>query len=184
MLVTGANGAGKSSLLAVLRGRLRPFAGTVTLAGAAGQSVAGPDRAGTIGFVGHQDGLKVALTAHENLAFARDVLGGGGLTPGEALEKLDVAPLAHLPVAWLSAGQRRRVALSRLFVAPRPVWLLDEPAAALDAESTARLGELLRGHLAGGGIVIAATHQPLGLDGAPEVRLEPPLATDDDGDVW
>lgn len=183
LVVTGANGSGKSSLLAILRGRLKPAAGAVALAGAGDRAPAE-----AINFVGHREGLKAMLSARENLAFAGDMLGGGGLAPEAALEKLDVGHLAHLPVAYLSAGQRRRVALARLFVASRPVWVLDEPTSALDAASTALLTRLMREHLAGGGIIVAATHQPLGLDGEEALRIEPPAPAEpspgDDGDEW
>ncbi|MGV6871401.1 heme ABC exporter ATP-binding protein CcmA [Pseudochelatococcus sp. B33] len=179
LVVTGANGAGKSSLLAILRGRLKPAAGTVALTFADERPL--PE---AINFVGHREGLKAMLTAHENLAFAREMLGGGALSPEAALEKFDVAHLAQLPVAYLSAGQRRRVALARLFVASRPIWLLDEPTSALDAASSALLTRLMREHLSGGGIIVAATHQPLGLDGEDVLRIVPPVETDEDGEAW
>lgn len=182
-MVTGPNGSGKSSLLAILRGRLKPAAGTVTLEGAGEHAPAE-----LINFVGHREGLKAMLTASENLAFARDMLarqgGAGALAPVDALAKLDVAHLADLPVAYLSAGQRRRVALARLFVADRPIWLLDEPTSALDAASTALLTRLMRAHLDAGGMIVAATHQPLGLDGEERLHIEPAADSDDDGEVW
>lgn len=182
LVVTGANGAGKSSLLAILRGRLKPAAGTVQLEGAGERTLSE-----TINFVGHREGLKAMLSAHENLTFARDMLGGGALSMTAALEKFDVAHLARLPVAYLSAGQRRRVALARLFVAFRPIWLLDEPTSALDAATTLLLGRLMREHLDSGGMIIAATHQPLGLDGEATLRIEAPsllLDVEHDGEAW
>ncbi len=186
LVVTGANGAGKSSLLTILRGRLKPAAGTVTLKGAGERTLSE-----TINFVGHREGLKGMLTARENLAFAEKMLGGEGQSPVAALEKLDVAHLVDLPVAYLSAGQRRRVALARLFVAFRPIWLLDEPTSALDAASAALLTRLMREHLARGGMIVAATHQPLGLDGEDVLAIEPPAQTgshpdsdEDDGEAW
>ena len=120
--------------------------------------------------VGHRDALKGALTAAENLAFARDLLGDEAATPGEALEAVGLAHAARLPVAYLSAGQRRRVALARLLVARRPLWLLDEPTAALDAASQETLVGLMR-HISEGGLVVAATHAALPLAGATELRI-------------
>ena len=166
LAVTGRNGAGKSSLLAILSGEIRPEAGTVRTDGLGERTL--PE---ALHLVGHRDALKGALTAAENLAFARDLLGDPALPPREALAAVGLAQAAALPVAYLSAGQRRRVALARLLVARRPLWLLDEPAAALDAGAQETLVGLMRAHLADGGLLVAATHQPLGIDGARELRL-------------
>jgi heme exporter protein A len=167
LAVTGRNGAGKSSLLAILSGRLRPDAGRITVADVGEASL--PECLHT---VGHRDGLKSSLTAGENLLFAQRLLGAPRLDPRAALERLGLGHAHDLPVAYLSAGQRRRVALARLLVCARPLWLLDEPTAALDTTSQAVLAELMEGHRAGGGLVIAATHQSLGLAGAAELRIE------------
>jgi heme exporter protein A len=167
LLVTGRNGAGKSSLLALLAGRLRPDAGVIRAEGTGEQSLA--ER---LHLVAHRDALKSALTAEENLAFARDLLGDPGLSPREALATVGLEHAATLPVAYLSAGQRRRVALARLLVAHRPVWLLDEPTSALDAAAQDTLRHLMTAHLAGGGLIVAATHAPLGLGGGKELRLD------------
>ncbi|WP_336490764.1 heme ABC exporter ATP-binding protein CcmA [Methylobacterium nigriterrae] len=169
LMVTGRNGAGKSTLLAVLAGRLKPDAGEVRVADVGEASL--PE---CLHVVGHRDGLKGALTAAENLRFARDLLGDPALAPREALREMGLAHALDLPVAYLSAGQRRRVALARLLVCHRPLWLLDEPTAALDAASQAVLAGLMARHRAAGGLVIAATHQALGLDGARELRIERP----------
>ncbi|AWN44078.1 heme ABC exporter ATP-binding protein CcmA [Methylobacterium durans] len=169
LMVTGRNGAGKSTLLAVLAGRLKPDAGEVLVAEVGEATL--PE---CLHVVGHRDGLKSALTAEENLAFARDLLGDPALTPGEALAELGLAHALKLPVAYLSAGQRRRVALARLLVCRRPLWLLDEPTAALDLASQGVLAALMARHRAGGGLVVAATHQALGLDDAQELRIERP----------
>ena len=167
LVVTGRNGAGKSSLLALLAGRLRPDGGSIQAEGI------GEDRlAERLHLVGHRDGLKAALSAEENLAFARDVLGNPASSPRDALEAVGLAHAAPLPVAYLSAGQRRRVALARLLVAHRPLWLLDEPTSALDASSQATLLRLMAAHVASGGTIIAATHAPLGIAGAAEFRLD------------
>jgi heme exporter protein B len=166
LLVTGRNGAGKSSLLAILAGRLQPDSGTVALEEAGERSL--PE---CLHLVGHREGLKSALTAEENLAFARDLLGDAALSPSAALGAVGLDHAARLPVGYLSAGQRRRVALARLLVAHRPVWLLDEPTAALDVASQDMLADLMRRHLAGGGMIVAATHQALALP-AKELRIE------------
>lgn len=168
LVVTGRNGAGKSTLLAALAGSLRPSAGRIAADGVGERPLAE-----CLHLVGHRDGLKGALTAEENLAFARDLLGGGGVAPAEALAAVGLAHAAALPVAYLSAGQRRRVALARLLVARRPLWLLDEPTAALDAASQGRLAGLMRDHLAGGGLLVAATHADLGLTGARSLVIGP-----------
>ncbi|MDP3255395.1 heme ABC exporter ATP-binding protein CcmA, partial [Bosea sp. (in: a-proteobacteria)] len=120
-----------------------------------------------------RDGLKTALTAQENLAFAQALLGEAFLSPSEALAAVGLPHVAALPVGYLSAGQRRRVALARLLVARRPIWLLDEPMSALDAAAQAMLSGLMRDHLAQGGAILAATHGPLELDGVRDVRIGP-----------
>lgn len=158
LAVTGRNGAGKSSLLAIIGGRLAAEAGYVRVEGA--DDLAAP--AEGLHVVGHRDALKGSLTARENLAFAQGLLGAPRLAPDAALAAVGLAHAVDLPVAWLSAGQRRRAALARLLVAWRPLWLLDEPTAALDAASQDLLARLVAAHRAEGGLVVAATHQPLG----------------------
>jgi heme exporter protein A len=171
LVVTGRNGAGKSTLLAALAGTLRPASGTIIAEDVGERTL--PE---CLHLVGHRDGLKAALTAEENLAFARDLLGGAvraGVPPGEALDAVGLGHAAALPVAYLSAGQRRRVGLARLLVARRPLWLLDEPTAALDAGSQARLAAMMRDHLGGGGLLVVATHAPLDLPGARALVIGP-----------
>ncbi|TVR09099.1 MAG: heme ABC exporter ATP-binding protein CcmA [Salinarimonadaceae bacterium] len=169
LVVTGRNGAGKSTLLAILAGRLRPEAGEIGFSGDGEATL--PE---SLHWIAHRDGLKTALTARENLAFAADMLGAPALDPLAALERVGLPHVHDMPVAYLSAGQRRRVALARLLAARRPVWLLDEPTAALDAASQETLRGLMREHRAAGGLVIAATHLPLGLDQARDIALAPP----------
>jgi len=169
LLVTGRNGAGKSTLLAILAGRLRAAAGRIALSGAGEATL--PER---LHWIAHRDGLKTALSARENLAFAAAMLGEERFAPHDALERVGLPHVVDMPVAYLSAGQRRRVALARLLVAHRPIWLLDEPTSALDAASQEMLYELMREHRAAGGIIIAATHLPLPLDGAQSLAIAAP----------
>jgi heme exporter protein A len=167
LLLVGANGAGKSSLLRLLAGLLPLAAGTLLWNGADALA----DRAAhaaRLRYLSHQDALKPALTARENLRFFARLWGGDVET---ALAALDLAPLAELPARVLSAGQKRRLALARLALGPAPLWLLDEPTVGLDAAAVQRLGELLAAHRAAGGMVLAATHLPLPLPGAGELRL-------------
>jgi heme exporter protein A len=164
--VTGPNGAGKSSLLRLIAGLLRPAAGRVRLQGAeTGQTIGAAAH-----FVGHLDAAKAALTGTENLEFMRALLGGGGRSNAAALAAFGLESLAEVPARMFSAGQRRRLALARLLVAPRPLWLLDEPTTALDAEGQETFASLATKHLADGGILVAATHAPLKI-GAQEIRL-------------
>ena len=163
LLLKGPNGAGKTSLLMIIAGLLRPLEGEARLAAEGGDERELPEEAH---LVGHRDGLKSQLSACENLSFWRAMLGAPGLTPEAGLAALGLPHVPHLPCAFLSAGQRRRVALARLLVSRRPLWLLDEPTAALDAASRGLLAELMRGHLASGGLIVAATHEPIGIAAA------------------
>jgi heme exporter protein A len=158
LALVGPNGAGKSSLLRLTAGLVRPVAGTLALEGF-DPELSVPEQAH---YLGHLDALKPALTVAENLDFWIRALGGtAGLSLEAALDHVALGRLAELPAQYLSAGQRRRLALARLLVVHRPLWLLDEPTTALDVASQARLFELIAAHLAAGGLVMAATHQPL-----------------------
>lgn len=168
LVVTGRNGAGKSTLLETLAGLARPDAGTVTLAGL-GERGLGE----AVHHLGHRDGSKAALTASENLAVAAACLGPSGTSPGAALERVGLGRARDLPAGFLSAGQRRRLGLARLLVAHRPLWLLDEPATALDRDGQDVLADLMEAHRAGGGAIVAATHAPLRLAGAAALDLAP-----------
>ncbi len=168
LLVLGRNGAGKSTLLRALAGFLPLRGGEVVFTG--GDAAPLSERAH---YVGHADGLKSALTALENLTFWASMLGvSGKFSPQQALEKVGLARIGGFPVGYLSAGQKRRVALARLFVAARPVWILDEPATALDVGSQERFAQAMAEHRASGGMILAATHAPLGLIDAKELRLD------------
>ena len=157
LLVSGPNGAGKSSLLRLAAGLLAPAAGRVV-------------RAAARGWLGEAHALDPELPLMRALDFwagldgGRDKLAAGLATAG-------LAALAEVPVRLLSTGQRRRAALVPLIAAAPPVWLLDEPASGLDVASVARLGEIIAAHRASGGAVLVATHQPIELPGAAELRL-------------
>jgi heme exporter protein A len=167
LAVTGPNGAGKSSLLRLLAGLLPPAAGRIALEGG------DPERSvGTAAhFIGHLDAVKGALTVAENLGFTRALLGGGEMEVETALGLLGLERLAQFPARMLSAGQRRRLALARLLVSPRPLWLLDEPSTALDAEGQETLAGLMARHLSGGGLAVVATHSELKIERVVEIRL-------------
>lgn len=158
--VTGPNGVGKSTLLRALAGFVPPVSGRVRWVDGDGGDAPLPER---LHYVGHADGLKGALTARENLVLAARLLGGAREPPDVALARVGLARAADVPTAYLSAGQRRRLALARLRAAGRPLWLLDEPLTALDAAGRDVLRALMADHLDGGGVILAATHAPLGL---------------------
>jgi heme exporter protein A len=161
LAVEGANGAGKTSLLRLLAGFLAPVAGRVVVRDAGGESDEAEARGRRIGWLGHHDGLKPQLTAREQLDFYAALF--GRRADGDALAQVGLSRQADLPCRYLSAGQKRRLALARLLVSQRPLWLLDEPFAALDAAGQALVAQLMARHCGQGGIIIAATHEPLGL---------------------
>ena len=166
MVVTGRNGAGKSSLLRMIAGLVRIAAGRLSLEGGEPDIPIGEQAH----YLGHQDALKPTLTVGENLQFWSGFFGDVRATEG-ALQAVDLAPLTDLPAAFLSAGQRRRLSIARLLAVPRPIWLLDEPTSSLDAPSQQRLAELMRVHLLDGGMIIAAAHGAIGLERARELKL-------------
>jgi heme exporter protein A len=165
LVLAGPNGSGKSTLLRLLAGLVRPAAGTLLWDGADALADL-PEHAQRLAYVGHLDAVKPGLTVAENLSFA-----ARGSAVGSALEAMGLAPLAGLPGRMLSAGQKRRLALCRLALSTAPLWLLDEPTLGLDTAAVERFGSLLARHRAEGGIVVAATHLPLPMPGAGELRL-------------
>jgi heme exporter protein A len=171
LLLHGPNGSGKSSLLRMLAGFLPPAAGHIVWDGA-GVAADPPAHRARLHYIGHADGIKPALSVRENIDFAAALAGGAAQT-GHALEAFGLAPLADVPCRLLSAGQKRRTALSRLLGTVRPLWLLDEPAVGLDATSRARLERVLAGHRATGGIVVLATHGDLAVPDALVLELGP-----------
>ena len=167
LVLAGPNGSGKSTLLRLLAGLVRPAAGRVLW----DEADAFSDLAGhgqRVAYLGHQDAVKPGLTVTENLRFAASV---SGRSITAALAAVGLEALADLPARMLSAGQKRRLALSRLVLSVAPLWLLDEPTLGLDTRSIEGFGALLAAHRTAGGMVVAATHVPLPLPNAAGLRL-------------
>lgn len=161
LIVTGPNGSGKSTLLRIICGLLAPEAGKVELLE---DRAALPVRA-ACHYLGHQNAMKPALSVRENLLFWQKFNGSARFDIDEALEAVDLPGVEHLPFGYLSTGQKRRVSIAKLLISYRPLWIVDEPTAGLDKASESRFAELMRDHMRDGGMVIAATHIPLGLEG-------------------
>ncbi len=175
-MVTGANGSGKSTLLRVLAGLLPAEHGTVRITG---RDVQAAPPCEACHYLGHRNAMKRELTVTENLGFWQSFMGDNpfgdtsikGLSVDAATAEVGLAGIAHLPFGYLSAGQQRRMAIAKLLVARRPVWLLDEPTAALDADADRMFARLAGNHLDGGGMIVAATHQPLGITDYQELKM-------------
>lgn len=166
LLVTGRNGAGKSSLLRIIAGLIRLAGGRITLEGGKTES----NVAEQAHYVGHQDPVKGALSVAENLSFWSSYLHGKPDVRA-ALKAVGLDGLADLPAGYLSAGQRRRLSIARLAAVKRPLWLLDEPTTALDAQAQKALADLMRKHLRSGGLIVAASHGPIGISDTKQLRL-------------
>ena len=169
LALVGPNGAGKSSLLRILAGFLKPAGGTLEWDGAPIDDDWAAHR-GRLHYVGHLDAVKPALTVAENLHGWARFRGAARAAP-EALAALGIADLADVPGRYLSAGQKRRLALARVLATPAPLWLLDEPTVTLDADAAARVDAMIATHRAGGGMAIVATHGEIALDGAQRLDL-------------
>ena len=171
LLLTGRNGSGKSSLLRLLATLLAAAAGRVSWGGQPVERDLASYRARLL-YVGHLDATKPALTPREMLGFWAALRGEADPPIDTALDHFGLGPVADWPCRWLSAGQRRRLALARLIAAPAPIWLLDEPTAALDGDGEARLAAAVAAHRATGGRVAIATHQPLAITDAAILVLD------------
>jgi len=169
LLLVGRNGSGKSSLLRLCAGLIAPAGGRLAWQGRAQSDDADAWR-GRVAYVGHLDAVKAAFSVVENLSVWASLAGGAGDVAG-AMAAMDIAGLRDVPARYLSAGQRRRVALARLALSPAPIWLLDEPAVSLDADGVAALGRLIAGRRATGGVVLAATHGDISIPDAATLRL-------------
>lgn len=168
LAVTGRNGAGKSSLLRLVAGFIRPAGGRLWLQGGDGELSIGEQAH----YLGHQDAVKPSLSVAENLRFWVAFFGAGIAKVPEALDAVGLGAIAELPAAYLSAGQRRRLSIARLLAIRRPIWLLDEPASTLDAAGKDRLTGFMQSHLAAGGLIVAATHRALGVSPTLELSLD------------
>lgn len=173
LLLKGPNGAGKSTFLRAIAGLIQLEQGSICLRG--DDLEAGANIAEACHYLGHKNAMKHELTVEENLSFWQKFLGNfqskRSHSIGEAAERLGLSTILHLPFGFLSAGQQRRMAMAKLLCAYRPIWVLDEPTSALDVKSDALFVDLLNEHLSQGGIVIAATHQPLPLNNAKVLEL-------------
>ncbi len=163
--LVGRNGAGKTSLLRAVAGLVGLEAGEIAF----GEADPAQARAEGLHFLSHQDALKSARLAGEELEFWAGWFGGSAAALAAAVDRLELGRLLDLEVRRLSAGQRRRLTLARLLAAPRPLWLLDEPMSPLDADWRAAFGAIMAEHLAGGGLIVAAVHDPLPI---PALKVE------------
>ncbi|NKB42774.1 MAG: heme ABC exporter ATP-binding protein CcmA [Alphaproteobacteria bacterium] len=162
LMVTGPNGSGKSTLLRILAGLLRSEAGTITLT---------PEDGAEICYAGHRDGLKGGLTVEENLGFWAKLYGANQEAVEQAIDRMALETVLDMPADMLSAGWRRRAGLARLALGTAPIWVLDEPYTALDAENVVRIDGVLNDHVNAGGIVVLATHQAPGFTPSNQINM-------------
>lgn len=172
LIVTGPNGTGKTTLIRTIAGFLQADAGAVRIDGGEGGRLLGEQ----CHYVGHLNGVKGSLSVEENAAFWCGFLGGAsvggtGERVAAALDAFALGALRDMPVAYLSAGQKRRLGLARVLLAERAIWLIDEPVTSLDAAAQEMLARIVDRHLSAGGLVVAATHTPLPFPNARELRL-------------
>ncbi|OSJ32502.1 heme ABC exporter ATP-binding protein CcmA [Bradyrhizobium japonicum] len=174
LILTGRNGSGKSTLLRVIAGFLLPEKGSVKVSDSQGVTDRRPSE--VCHYLGHRNAMKNELTVAENLHFWRSFLSDGSQVPTasieHAAEAVGLGSITHLPFGYLSAGQQRRFAFAKLLVAHRPIWILDEPTAALDTNADKLFTSLIGEHQKNGGIVLAATHQSLGLRNVQELQMK------------
>jgi heme exporter protein A len=172
-VLRGPNGSGKSTLLRLLAGLLPVEAGDARLGGLSLRRARDGFQE-RVAYAGHLDAVKPQLTVAENLRVWAALYGAAPAAVTAALDRFGLGPLADWPAAVCSAGQKRRLGLARLLVSGRPLWLLDEPTVSLDAAAAATFADAVRAHLAAGGLALAATHVPLGLEGGPEIAMGAP----------
>jgi heme exporter protein A len=167
LVLSGPNGSGKTTLLRTIAGFLRPAAGEIRL------ECGDPERSllEQCHYVGHGDSIKASLTVQENAAFWAAFLGGAPTRVDSALAAFGLQGLLDTPAAYLSAGQRRRLGLARILLAERPLWLLDEPTASLDDAAQKMLIAVIEVHLRAGGLLVAASHEPLALSRSRQLPL-------------
>lgn len=173
MVVTGTNGSGKSTMLRVIAGLLPAISGKVIIQGLDEEAPCE-----LMHYLGHLNGLKPALSVSENLNFWQQYCGTAFMEVNEALEAVALPGIGHLPAGYLSAGQKRRVSIAKLLVSFKPVWIVDEPTAALDNASENLFSNLVDKHLGAGGIVVAATHKPLAMTVAKSLNMDDMPAND------
>jgi len=164
MTVRGPNGSGKTSLLRILGGLLTQASGVIRTASEAGDTSEADERRTLVGWFGHQDGIKSQLSPRENLHFLARFFAAEAASVESLLTRVGLAAPADLSCRYLSAGQRKRLALARLQLVPRPLWLLDEPFASLDERGRTLAGQIIADHIARGGIAVIATHDPMPFD--------------------